>query len=199
MKKIIKIFTLTLVFFVFNINHASAHVTVKPESVVTAKFQTFTVSVPVEKEIGTTEVRLEIPEGLKHVTPNVKNGWEVIRELDEGQNVVQELVWKGYIPPGFREEFNFSAQVPAKEGMIAWKAYQTYEDGSVVEWAYDPETKEGEQYPYSITNVVSETEPAKAAEEKNLLSQISTEHILIVSLVAIFLSISANFRKIKGK
>ncbi len=194
MKKFIKIFTFIFVLFIFTINHASAHVTVKPESVVTAKFQTFTVSVPVEKEIGTVEIRLEIPNGLKHVTPNMKNGWEVIRELDEEQSSVKELVWKGYIPPGYREEFNFSAQAPAQEGEVAWKAYQTYEDGSVVEWIFDPKTKEGEQTPYSITKIVKNADPSEMVEE-SLLPQVSVHHVLLVSLIALGLSISAHFRK----
>lgn len=196
MIKIIKICTFVFVLFLLNISPTLAHVTVKPDTVITAKFQTFTVSVPVEKEIGTTEIKLEIPENLNHVTPNVKNGWEVIRELDEEENSVKTLTWKGYIPAGFREEFIFSAQAPSQEGELAWKAYQTYEDGSVVEWIFDPKTKEGELTPYSITNVVKQSETIDTIEE-NLLSSVTVNHVLIVSLIALGFSIGSHFRRNK--
>src|SRR5687768_3143391 len=56
---------------------ASAHVTVKPAEVLTASFQTFTVSVPNEKDEPAIEVRVLIPPGLQHVMPTVKPGWNI--------------------------------------------------------------------------------------------------------------------------
>lgn len=153
---------------------AVAHVVVKPNEVGVAAFETFTIGVPVERDIPTTELRLVIPDGLNYVTPNVKQGWAIdIKKTGEGEEAkVTEIIWSGgSIPSGQRDEFLFSAQVPAKETAIAWKAYQTYEDGEVVSW--DSSEKDIEAYqnanvgkdthddpnapkPYSQTQVIND-------------------------------------------
>lgn len=129
---------------------ASAHVVVSPKEVGVGKFQTFSVGVPVEKDIATTGLRLVVPDGLNYVTPNAKPGWkiEVKKEpvMKDGKQVmsedgdekverISEISWTGgIIPAGQRDEFLFSAQVPTTTTTIAWKAYQAYADGSVVAW-----------------------------------------------------------------
>jgi uncharacterized protein YcnI len=142
---------------------ASAHAVVKPAEVPVGAFQTFTLGVPSETEFATTAVRLEIPEGVQHVTPNVKLGWRI--ELIKSGEDVREIRWSGgRIPRDQRDEFLFSAQVPAEETKLAWKVSQTYSNGSVVEWDLDPsqeipDGEEGapdtsEQGPYSVTKVI---------------------------------------------
>lgn len=141
---------------------AYAHVTVKPSMVGVGAYQTFTVSVPVEKDVSAVGVRLVIPEGVEHVTPNVKPGWkiDVIKNGDD----VREISWTGTITPGFRDEFMFSAKMPAEEAKLAWKAYQRYQDGTVVAWDADPnetihedDAEELESKgPYSETKVVDD-------------------------------------------
>jgi uncharacterized protein YcnI len=42
---------------------ARAHVVVSPEQVAAGDYETLTVSVPTEKEVPTTEIRVEVPEG----------------------------------------------------------------------------------------------------------------------------------------
>ena len=148
-----------------------AHVTVKPAEVGIAAFQTFTMNVPVEKELGTIQVRLIIPKELAHVTPNVKNGWYV--EVIKNDDAVSEIIWSGgYIPPGQRDEFVFSAQAPNKEASINWKAYQTYEDWTVVSWDQEPQgsSHEGEDTgPYSITKVVNDLDTPTSGNTINPL------------------------------
>lgn len=139
----LKIFlTIVLLFAVlFFIPNASAHVVVKPDQVGIASFQTFSVNVPNEKNSPVTSLRLIIPEGLQYVTPNVKPGWNIdIKKNTEGDNaVVSEIEWKdGVIPAGQRDEFVFSAQVPSKETVLSWKAYQTYQNGDQIAWDQDP-------------------------------------------------------------
>ena len=41
-----------------------AHVVVSPEELATGDYETLTVSVPTEKEVPTTEIRLEVPKGF---------------------------------------------------------------------------------------------------------------------------------------
>jgi uncharacterized protein YcnI len=137
--------------FVLVVSVASAHVTVGPKEVGVGKFQTFSVSVPVEREVPTVGLRLVLPDGLEFVSPTVKPGWktEIKKKSvldadgkpimsahgDEPMEVTSEIVWTGgTIPQGQRDDFTFSAKVPAAASAIVWKAYQTYQDGSTVSW-----------------------------------------------------------------
>lgn len=130
---------------------ASAHVSVKPAQVGIASYQTFTVSVPVEKNIPTTAIRLVIPVGLESVTPYVKPGWKI---TSDGK----ELVWSGgSIPAGHRDDFLFSAKTPAVEATLVWKAYQTYADGTIVAWDAHPTSSHEEQMnPASQSKVIND-------------------------------------------
>jgi uncharacterized protein YcnI len=120
---------------------ASAHVIVRPGEVKPEAYQTFTVSVPVEREVPTTAVRLLVPEGLQSVRPNVKPGWNVnlVRTGSGEEARISEIVWSGgSIPADFREEFFFSAKTPTEPTTLQWKVYQTYRDGFVAAWDQSP-------------------------------------------------------------
>ena len=143
---------------------ASAHVTVKPAEVVTAGFQTFTVSVPNEKDIPTTSIKLVMPTGLEHVSPTQKAGWQIdIEKEGEGESaVVKSITWSGStVGAGFRDDFTFSAKVPDNAAELQWKAYQAYSDGTGVSWDKADEGEHGElaanSGPFSVTKVVAET------------------------------------------
>ena len=151
---------------------ASAHVTVKPAEVVTAGFQTFTVSVPNEKDIPTTSIKLVMPSGLEHVSPTQKAGWQIdIEKEGEGEGaVVKSITWSGStVGAGFRDDFTFSAKVPDNATKLQWKAYQTYSDGTVVSWDKADEGGHGEvaanSGPFSVTKVVAETAQDAAAKK----------------------------------
>ncbi len=147
---------------------ASAHVTVKPNEVGVGAWQTFNVSVPVERDVATVGIRLVIPEGLEYVTPNVKPGWNVkTMKMGEGEEaMVHEITWTGgSIPAERRDDFFFGTHVPATEGTLKWKAYQTYADGVVVSWDIDeadqPKDASGEEDfsskgPYSETKIIND-------------------------------------------
>ncbi len=170
-----------------SVQTVSAHVVVKPSSVNPGAFQTFTVGVPVEKNTPTKEVRLVIPNGLNHVTPNVKPGWKVTTKKDG--EIISEIIWSGgSIPAGQRDEFVFSAQVPSATTTLLWKAYQTYVDGTVVAWDKDPKTlKDHEGEPYSETKVL--TVESKAPETN--VSSVQSSTAFTFSLVALAFSIIA--------
>jgi uncharacterized protein YcnI len=142
---------------------AFAHVAVKPAQVGIGTFQTFQTGVPNEKDIAVTGVKLVIPAGLNEVSPNVKPGWE-INVVKDG-DTVKEIDWTGgSIPAGQRDDFVFSAQAPAKASTIAWKAYQTYADGSVTAWDQKPDGKHGvDSTPYSETKVVNDLAAAQSS------------------------------------
>lgn len=199
---IIKTLIFSLLFLVLSVSRTSAHVTVKPAEVGLGSWSVFTVAVPVEKEIPTTEVKLEIPKGLKHVTPNVKPGWKItVNKQGSGEeSVVTEIIWTGgSIPVGQRDEFVFSAQVPSTTQDLNWKAYQTYADKSVVSWNEDPKSHNDEHGfeksgPYSITKVVNDLSDAPSnmamTEAKSTQSNLLVIASLAMSGVALFLSLS---------
>jgi uncharacterized protein YcnI len=120
---------------------ALAHVSVSPEGVAPGDYATLTVKVPTEKEIPTTEVRVEVPEGFTFGGVQPVPGWE--HEFEEEGGVVTAVTWSGgEIGPREFQQFPVSAQAPEKPGEYAWKATQTYEDGSVVEWTGPPDSEE---------------------------------------------------------
>lgn len=161
---------------------ASAHVVVTPAQAGVASWTTFKVSVPSEKPIATYKLRLDLPEGLKHITPNVKPGWVIsTTKTGAGDSMrITDITWiGGPIPTERRDEFYFSAQVPAEVATLKWKAYQTYVDGSVVAWDAEPQpvsTTPGEKPaedfsksgPYSVTEVVNDLAPAPPQQPNNL-------------------------------
>ena len=142
-----------------------AHVVVTPAKVGIGNWVTFTVSVPNEKEVPNIQLKLLLPTGLDSVFPTVKPGWKISVEKDAIGNVTA-IVWSsGALPPDFRDDFTFSAQVPAKPVALAWKAYQTYQGGQVVGWdvdpndatAKDPEALEKtDKGPFSVTQVIDD-------------------------------------------
>ena len=141
---------------------ASAHVVVKPSFVGVASFQAFDTSVPNEKDVATTSLRLIVPDGLKYVSPTVKPGWTVTSKTSgSGESAtVTELDWSGgSIPAGQRDDFTFSAQAPAAPTTLMWKAYQTYANGQVISWDQSPDSKNLDNEgvtPYSRTDVIND-------------------------------------------
>src|SRR5687767_9155755 len=120
---------------------AWAHVVVSPEEVTVGDYATLTVSVPTEKEIPTTEIRIEVPEGFLLSGVQPVPGWEYSFEEDGG--IVTAVTFSGgEIRPREFQQFLVQTQAPEEPGEYPWKAIQTYEDGSVVEWVGAPESEE---------------------------------------------------------
>jgi uncharacterized protein YcnI len=198
-KKVLFVIT---VLFALTANTAMAHVVVRPASVGLASRQVFTVSVPTEKDIPTIGLRILIPEEIKSVTPTVKPGWRIEvkkqptgnKVLDEEGNEIDEMktteiIWTGgLIPAEQRDEFTFATQVPARVLPINWRAYQTYQDGTVVAW---DQTPGGDvRTPYSTTQVIDDLAALKQTWwEKNQINL-----TLGVSLLALIFSLVI-FRK----
>jgi uncharacterized protein YcnI len=144
-----------------------AHVVVSPEEVATGDYETLTVSVPTEKEVPTTEIRVEVPKGFLLSGVQPVPGWEHAFEEDGG--VVTAVTFSGgEIRPREFQQFLVQAQAPETPGEYPWKAVQTYEDGSVVEWTGPPDAEE----PASVVEVVS---GAAGGQESSSESQSGAE------------------------
>jgi len=162
---------------------ALAHSAVAPGETAPSKYETFTLSVPTEKDVPTTAVRLLVPETLERVTPFVKPGWQ-IQIKKEGERVT-EVVWTGgSIPAGQKDVFEFTARTPAEPTTLIWKAYQTYADGEVVAWDQEPseEGHHGEEAsnPYSTTDVLAGgTEKHETKDRSALPTTLSVIAVLL--------------------
>jgi uncharacterized protein YcnI len=198
--------------FLLSATPAFAHVIVKPSEAGVAAFQTFTMGVPSEKDNPTVALRLVIPDGLQSVSPNVKPGWTIdIKKQGSGDDAkVTEIDWTGgSIPAGQRDDFIFSAQVPSKETSLQWKAFQTYEDGSVVSWDQNPDSMKNlsdEQMeanekkglgPYSMTNVINDLTPSTSPGRQNRATKESLPTVLSIVAIALALGALYNTRKKK--
>ncbi|WP_028401505.1 YcnI family protein [Ectobacillus panaciterrae] len=132
---------------------ASAHVVVKPSTSTTQEEETYTMKVPVEKDVPTTKVTVKMPSGVEFQAYEPISGWTVSTEKSSDGKVTA-VTWTASgegILPGQFQQFTFVAANPDKAGTIAWNAYQYYKDGSIVEWTGD----EGAKTPHSITEIVA--------------------------------------------
>lgn len=193
------ILLMSMAFFLLMIASAPAwgHVVVQPKQVGVATFQTFSVSVPTEKDIPTIALRLVLPADVTDVTPTVKPGWKI--SVKTNNDTETEISWTGgLIPAGQRDDFSFSTQAPAAPATLVWKAYQTYQDGSVVAWDQNPSNPEVnvngefvENTPYSETRVINDTtdaalpNPMDRGDQDEFALGISIGALLLAGLVCI--------------
>ncbi|GAA4004124.1 hypothetical protein GCM10022631_13810 [Deinococcus rubellus] len=102
--------------------------------------ETYRLNVPVEKDMATTAVRLEVPKGLTITRFQVTPGFVRTVKTDDA-GLVTEITWTGTIAPMEYARFFFQARNPEAAGDVSWNVYQTYADGSVVAWdGVDPQT-----------------------------------------------------------
>lgn len=176
----------------------AAHVVVTPTQAGIGDDVTFSVSVPNEKAVAVTELKLVVPAGLGELAPTVKPGWQI--QTDTSGNgdsaVVTAIIWSGSsIPTGLRDDFTFRAQVPAKATQLTWKAYQTYADGTVVSWDQKPagsDDADGTSGPYSVTKVVNDLAPATTPSANSGSSHKAGP--LVISILALVVAIGAFLR-----
>ena len=177
---------------------AWAHVRVVPEEIPADSFQVLAVRVPTEKDVPTTEVRVEVPEGFTISRVKPVPGWEY--ELEEEAGVVRTITWSGgEIGATEFQEFDIQGRTPEEPGEYPWNAFQTYEDGEVVEWA-GPEDSE---QPASVLNVTegnpNESAPQEAGSagspSTSLITQLGAYGGLVLGALALVIALMALLRK----
>ena len=126
---------------------AQAHVTVWPQESRAGVGERYTVRVPTEGKVTTTEIELEVPVDVR-VTGVLVGGNFTYDLRREGDRIVA-VTWKQDIKPGEYAEFVFFAVNPKSAGAIAWKAHQRYADGTTADWT----GVEGDRRPASVTKI----------------------------------------------
>lgn len=173
---------------------AFAHVVVTPSQANVGERVKFSISVPNEREVAVTSLKLDIPKGVTDVQPNVMAGWAI--ETIKSSDNVASITWSGTIPTGQRADFEFKVQVPAQTGELDWKAYQTYADGTVVSWNEKPTTTATDNEastsgPYSITQVKNDlaqtSDSSDAASNQNVWPLILSIAAVIIAIFSLFI------------
>lgn len=189
MKKTIVAFLSALGLTVMMPLAAFAHVVVTPNQATVAERVRFSISVPNERNVAVTSLKLTVPSGVTDLQPDVKGGWMI--DITKNGDEVSAVTWTGTIPEGQRADFGFKAQTPGQAGELDWKATQTYADGVVVNWDQKPTSNENESDnattgPYSITTVSNDLTSNDSAKDTSTSNQ--TTLTLVFSIVALVLS-----------
>jgi periplasmic copper chaperone A len=153
---------------------AAGHVTLNPGEAPAESFARFDVRVPTERDVPTTKVSVQLPEGLFFVSFQPKPGWKRVVKMEKldkpvdlfGDKVterVASVTWSGgQIKPGEFDEFGMSARMPETAGKsLTFPAVQTYAGGEVVRWIGPEDSEE----PAPRVNVTAAEEEEGAAEE----------------------------------
>ena len=87
---------------------AWAHVVLSPKQVPANSYQKLAVSVPTEKDIPTTNIRVEVPEGFTVTGVQPVPGWRY--EFEKDQGLIKAIIWSGgQIRPEEFQEFPLQA------------------------------------------------------------------------------------------
>ncbi len=146
---------------------ANAHVTVQPPTAVQGSYEKFAVRVPSEdKESPTTKVEVRFAVDAVSISRfEPKPGWKYDLAKDASGKITG-VTWtatgEGLSPTEF-SEFYMQGKVADNATQIVWKAYQTYKNGTVVEWI----GAEGADKPASITKVSAKPSGAAADSHGN--------------------------------
>lgn len=206
MKKLTSVVLTSVMAFSWFTGIASAHVTVQPNETTQGKYEVFTVRVPSESEESpTTKVEVKFPEGVSVSRFEPEPGWKYELQKDATDKITG-VIWtaegEGLSPTEFIQ-FNFQGKVGDQATELTWKAYQTYKDGSVVEWV----GADGSEKPASVTLVNPKTPgeasdshgavvvSAQKAEEPKEPSSSLPLYLSIAALVAGLLSVAISLKK----
>ena len=122
---------------------AHAHIVVTPSEVPAGQAATFEMRVPVELEVPTTRIRLEIPDGFSFSSVEPVAGWKM--SIQRTGDRVTAIEAKGKLRPDFFQRFVFRGRVPTTETTLVWKVIQTSRDGTVVRWTGEPGEEEASE------------------------------------------------------
>lgn len=127
---------------------AFAHVSVRPRESKASAEEQYTVRVPTEGTVATTQVQLDIPAGIivLEVLPHEDATFETAKQGDR----ITTITWKKEIAPKASAEFVFRARNP-ESGDIVWKAHQHFKDGTSADWIGPA----GDRRPASVTKLTA--------------------------------------------
>jgi uncharacterized protein YcnI len=199
MKKIFSTLTVSMLAMLLFAGIASAHVVVYPKEVTQGSYEKFTVRVPSESESPTISVAVEIPNDVTVSRFQPMDGWkyEITKDAtDKITNVLWTSTGAGLSATEFGE-FNMQGKIGDTATSLAWKAHQTYKDGTVVDWVGAADADK----PASVTTVKAK---AAGTDEHGTATAATTEAnssntALYLSIAALVLGLLALFIALRKK
>jgi uncharacterized protein YcnI len=189
-KKLLLNCTILMVFSVIFAGIASAHVVVYPKDTTQGAYEKFTVRVPTEKDVPTVKVEVKFPldaVAISRFEPKVGWSYQIAKDTNgKITGVTWTAAGEGLSSTEFGD-FSMQGKVADTATQISWKAYQTYKDGSVVEWV----GAEGSDKPASITTVKAKTPGAAADSHGNTDAAKAADSGKSASSAPLYLSIAA--------
>ena len=191
---------------------ASAHVTVQPKETTQGSYEVFTVRVPSENEkVPTTKIEVKVPAEVNISRLEPKPGWTYELKKDATDKITS-IIWttegEGLSSTEFGQ-FLMQGKVDDQAKELVWKAYQTYQDGSLVEWVGAADADK----PASVTKVNPATgstdshgaaHTEKTVENEQQLQSVSEGtssgsnaplYVAIAALIVAILAFARSFRK----
>jgi uncharacterized protein YcnI len=161
---------------------------VYPKDTAQGAYEVFTVRVPTEKPAPTVKVEVKLQTDavqISRVEP--KPGWTYALAKDTSGGVTG-VTWTatgdGLAATEFGD-FKMQGKVADQATAITWKAYQTYKDGSIVEWT----GAAGSDTPASVTKVISAAAGAgKGGAAGNSMPLYLAAAALAISLISLSLA-----------
>lgn len=108
---------------------ASAHIRIAPTESAPGAREKYTMRVPNEKQVNSTKIVGEFPEGLDIYDFEFKPGWSIeFKKNDKGK--IMGATWTGTLHPYEFIEFGMLGINPKEEKDLVWRFVQYYDDGT---------------------------------------------------------------------
>jgi uncharacterized protein YcnI len=112
---------------------AIAHIRIAPTETALGAREKYTMRVPNEKQVPSSKIEGEFPEGLEVYDFEFKPGWKIdFKKNDKGKII--GATWTGKIMPYEFVEFGMLAINPKEGTDLVWKFVQYYDDGTKEEF-----------------------------------------------------------------
>ncbi len=171
---------------------AQAHVSVLPAIAVKQQPTEFTVRVPAEEGLTTTQIRVGFPPEITVYAVADAPGWTT-KIITRPDGRLGGVIWSGgVIPPSQYADFTVLG-TPLGEGTAVWPAWQTTSSGTVKRWTGPPEapgaaaaeTAVNRPGPASSVTIVASAAEAAPAGGSGGDSQWPAVIAIAISLVAL--------------
>ena len=142
--------SLTSIAVVLAAASVSAHIMVSPPQSKTGQTQKYELRVHNEEKVATTEVDLQIPDGVNVLSVGTAPAGAYTTSKTGDR--VTGVAWKVAVEPGKYLALPFTAKNPATAQDVHWVVRATFSDGSVVEWT----DKAGAKEKASVTKIAAQ-------------------------------------------
>jgi uncharacterized protein YcnI len=192
MKKYMTVLTAGFLSMILFAGIASAHVVVYPQATTQGSYEKFTVRVPTEKDVPTVKVEVKVPDNVDVSRVEPIPGWKYQFTKDPSGKI-NSITWTasgdGLSSTEFGE-FNMQGKVSDQADSLVWKAYQTYKDGSVVEWVGAKDSDK----PASVTVVKPKSASGTETQQTGSSSSLPL-YLSIAALVVGVLSLIVSMKR----